>query len=189
MPNSPLDALGPDRSNQQLELLIAIHKFRQEIEALVPRSSKTIGHWDLDTIQKISKIFIQLLDAVATETKEDVENDIQIVIKHPASSVLSDFVLALDDLKKGVLNPRLQGQINTTGNSLNSIEQKYIGFGLMLVEMLHQNNQNKKTTLKNAREEAATILKGYGVKIREQEITASKLKEWHRDYNLDGSKK
>jgi len=189
MTKSPLEALGSDSSNQKLELLIAVHKFRQEIDDLVPRTSKSKRDWDLKTIQKMTKIFIRFMDAVASEREEDDEKDTQYVLTHPASSILSDFILVLDDLKRGVINHRLKERTGYAGNSLNSVETKTIGFALWLVDLLHQEKQNKKPTLKKAREEAAAFLKEYGVKIREKKITASKLQEWHRDYNLDGSKK
>jgi hypothetical protein len=186
MANSPLEALGSDRSNQQLELLIAVHKFRQEIEDLLPKSSKSMGDWNLGTIQKMSEIFINFLDAVASETEEADENGSQYVYQHLASSVLSEFILALEDLKIGVIDRRLRGQTNLSGNRKNLLEEKLIGYGLMLVDMLHY---NKKRTIKDARIKAAAILKKNGLKMGDKEITASNLQEWSRDYNLDGSRK
>ena len=159
---------------------------RNRIEELLPIADQSPPAWNLSTIVGLLNILTSLLDETTSQQLTRNSSEVEIIARSRASSFLSEFISALEDLKRGVIDQRLEVQTNISGNSLTSLDRQSIALGLQAVTAL---KLSKKITLKQARVTASQNLNASGIRVATREITPDRLKEWAKDYDLDGAKK
>lgn len=155
----------------------AVQAVRDQIEQLMPRNAGYSQQWRIPQAIELMVILDTFLKEIMSEPFINKEGATEAFIKHPASLMMTDFIIALNDLKKGVKNDNFKGMTNTTGSSLKLIEKENVNFGLALVELLMMNGKFDEVA---ARKRAAQLLKKSGRKVGGKEITAEKLREWGR---------
>ena len=94
--------------------------------------------------------------------------------------------MTLADLRHGVIDPHFVAQTNISGNSLKILDRNSIALSLQTVNVLRR---SKMVTLKQARVTASQTLNALEIRVATREITPDRLKEWAKDYELDGAKK
>ena len=164
----------------------AVSTMRNRIEELFPIADQSPPAWNLSTIVGLLNILTSLLDETTSQQLTRNSSEVEIIARSRASSFLSEFISALEDLKRGVIDQRLEVQTNISGNSLTSLDRQSIALGLQAVTAL---KLSKKITLKQARVTASQNLNALGIRVAKREITPDRLKEWAKDYDLDGAKK
>ena len=164
----------------------AVSNMRNRIEELFPIADQSPPAWNLSTIVGLLNILTSLLDETTSQQLTRNSSEVEIIARSRASSFLSEFISALEDLKRGVIDHRLEVQTNISGNSLTSLDRQSIALGLQAVTAL---NLSKKMKLKQARVTASKTLNDLGIRVATREITPDRLKEWAKDYDLDGAKK
>ena len=164
----------------------AVSNMRNRIEELFPIADQSPPAWNLSTIVGLLNILTSLLDETTSQQLTRNSSEVEIIARSRASSFLSEFISALEDLKRGVIDHRLEVQTNISGNSLTSLDRQSIALGLQAVTAL---KLSKKITLKQARVTASQNLNALGIRVATREITPDRLKEWAKDYDLDGAKK
>jgi hypothetical protein len=164
----------------------AVSTMRNRIEELFPIADQSPPAWNLSTIVGLLNILTSLLDETTSQQLTRNSSEVEIIARSRASSFLSEFISALEDLKRGVIDHRLEVQTNISGNSLTSLDRQSIALGLQAVTAL---KLSKKITLKQARVTASQNLNALGIRVATREITPDRLKEWAKDYDLDGAKK
>ena len=164
----------------------AVSTMRNRIEELFPIADQSPPAWNLSTIVGLLNILTSLLDETTSQQLTRNSSEVEIIARSRASSFLSEFISALEDLKRGVIDHRLEVQTNISGNSLTSLDRQSIALGLQAVTAL---KLSKKITLKQARVTASQNLNALGIRVAKREITPDRLKEWAKDYDLDGAKK
>jgi len=112
--------------------------------------------------------------------------EIDLYVNHPTIDILNEFILSLNDLKKGVIDEKLKSEKSYSGNSRTSLEIRRIKFCLSIFETFFL---AKSTTVKEARERASTFLTNRKYRVGKKEITPDRLKEWGKIYKRDGTKK
>ncbi len=164
----------------------AVSSMRNRIEELLPIGDQSPPAWNISTIVGFLNILTSLLDETTSQQVTSNSSEVEIIARSRASSLLSEFTSALEDLKRGVIDHRLEVQTNISGNSLTSLDRQSIALGLQAVTAL---NLSKKMKLKPARVTASKTLNDLGIRVATREITPDRLKEWAKDYDLDGAKK
>ena len=159
---------------------------RDQINRLMPASSPVIHDWGISDVISLLHIFNIFIQNSMSEVKYDSKNELEGIIEHQSASLLSNFILTLEDLQKGIIDEHLRGQTNTSGNSLKMLEKKNIGSALLYVAVLRK---AKKMRAEPARKLVAKVLQKSSFRVGKNEVTADRLKEWAKEYDLNGNKK
>lgn len=164
----------------------AVSTMRHRIEELFPIADQSPPAWNLSTIVGLLNILTSLLDETTSQQLTRNNSEMEIIARSRASSFLSEFISALEDLKRGVIDHRLEVQTNISGNSLKTLDRQSIALGLQAVTAL---KLSKKVKPKQARVTVSQTLNALGIRVATREITPDRLKEWAKDYDLSGAKK
>lgn len=164
----------------------AVAAMRERIEKMVPKKIKEKKDWKTKHLIEILLIFNDLLRDTLSEIEPNDQDDVTILLLHPAYSLVNEFILALRDQEKGIPTENLEIPTNIAGNSFNALEEKNIQHAMFLIN-LFQFAQG--VTAKQARIMASKQLASYGMKTRGKEMTPNRLKEWSKTYDLNGRKK
>ena len=164
---------------------------RRRIERLVPRDGEYSSNWRIPHAVALLKIIREfLVETMSEEISDETTGIIQGFAMHPVVTMVTELSLALNDLKIGVVNDNLKGAANISGNSLKALDVENICYGLFLVDHFKEAAllEGKKISLEEARKRAAIRLKNAGRKVKGQEMTALRLREWGKDYDYNGKK-
>jgi hypothetical protein len=163
----------------------AVARMRDQLNAAALLAGKLSKDWTTNEVIEILNILKEMADATmsVSEPITDVEEVIRV---HPSVSILSDFIDVLEDFQNGVLDPRLKKTRAAHGRSLTISDRRQIGFALTFVEILRM---DRKITLLKAREKIAKSLQKMNMRVGKKEMTVKRLKEWSKDYNLNGTKR
>lgn len=164
-------------SDETFRPAAAVQAVRDQIEQLMPRNAGYSQQWRIPQAIELMVILDTFVKGIMSDPFINEEGATEAFIKHPASMMMTDLIIALDDLRQGVKNDNFKGLTNTTGSSLKLIEKENIKFGLSLVELLMMNGKFDEEA---ARKRAAKLLKKSGRKVGGKEITAEKLRDWGR---------
>ncbi len=162
--------------------LLAFEKMRDELNVSALSSMKHPDQWTVKDIVYILETVEKFIENTMS-AQSDEGGDVIIINVHPAALALNSFVRTLNDIDEEILEKRLRQKI---GNRLTSLERKTIGIALTCVKI---NQRQKGVSLKQARENVAKHLKKLGIKVGRRPISAAGLKEWSKDYDLNGRKK
>lgn len=161
---------------------LAFDKMRDELNASAVSSIKRPDQWTVADIIFILTAVEKFIENTMS-THSDEGGEVIIIDVHPAALALKSFIGTLTDTDKTILEKRLK---QTVGNRLTSSERSKIGLALTWVKMVQR---QKGITLQQARENVARHLKKLDIKVRQKPVSAASLKEWAKDYDLNGHKK
>lgn len=164
----------------------AVTLLRDQMNRLMPASSPVNHDWRISDVISLLHILNIFIQNSMSEIKYDSNHDADIIIEHQSASLLSNFILTLEDLRKGIIDEHLKGPINYAGNSLKMLETKNIGSALLYVDILRM---EKNMRVEDARKLVAKVLQKSGFRVGKKQVTANRLEEWAKDYDLSGNKK
>ena len=164
----------------------AIARLRRRIDELLPPEEEAPKPWTISKAIHLLWLLKTLLDETTSHSVQQKNGEEEIILFSRASSLLSEFIMTLADLRHGVIDPRFEAQTNISGNSLKILDRNSIALSLQTVNVLRR---SKMVTLKQARVAASQTLNDLGIRVATREITPDRLKEWAKDYDLDGAKK
>jgi hypothetical protein len=181
--NGPLSSLAKDYlaappiEHQSNIDAAAVQAIRDQLEKLHPRQSKSPISWRLPQIISILKVLEDFLQKTMSEPATTDQGEIEVFCLHPTGAILSEFILTLGDLEKGILAEQLKGQTNTSGNSKKVLEEENIRFGLCLVTVLMSDGM----PAGKARQRAAKALRASGIRVGDKDMTEKRLREWAKN--------
>jgi hypothetical protein len=164
----------------------AVTLLRDQMNRLMPASSPVNHDWRISDVISLLHILNIFIQNSMSEIKYDSNHDADFIIEHQSASLLSNFILTLEDLRKGIIDEHLKGPINYAGNSLKMLETKNIGSALLYVDILRM---EKNMRVEDARKLVAKVLQKSGFRVGKKQVTANRLEEWAKDYDLSGNKK
>ena len=164
---------------------VAVERMRTKLNELELFSRQRPDDWTIADIIKVLEIVRDMLDA--TMSTLSIQSDIiEVVLEHPATSTLASFIGALEDFEGGVLDGRLRKTKEAGGRSLTKADRQKIGLALTFVQIIRR---AKKVPITDARKRLSEVLKKSGTRVAGKEMTPERLKEWAKDYDLNGHKK
>ena len=178
--NGPLSSLAKDYTatppiEHQSDLdAAAVQAIRDQLEKLHPRQSKSPTNWRLPKIISILKVLEDFLQKTMSEPATADQGEIEVFCLHPTAAILSEFILTLGDLEKGILAEQFKGETNTWGNRRKVLEGEYIRFGLSIVTAL----MSEGMPAGKAQKRAAKALRASGIRVGDKDMTEKRLREW-----------
>ncbi len=164
---------------------VAVERMRTKLNELELFSRQRPDDWAIADIIKVLEIVRDMLDA--TMSTLSIQSDMtEVILEHPAASTIASFIGALEDFEGGVLDGRLRKTKEAGGRSLTNADRRKIGFALTFVQIIRR---AKKVPVPEARKTLSKVLKESGIRVAGKEMTKERLKEWGKDYDLNGRKK
>ena len=157
--------------------LAAVAELRSKLEAI----AQEFGPARTFPRKGIVRILGALAETVGAlmdiELVRDSESDLTIVTEHLTKQVLQELATAMGQLDRGVADEWLK-PCSTGGTSQHKPRES--DAIRMLLEAVKIIRQQRRSTLKKARELVAGACDGMRMKIRGEEITAQRLEQWGR---------
>ena len=164
---------------------VAVERMRTKLNELELFSRQRWDDWTIADIIKVLEIVRDMLDA--TMSTLSIQSDMtEVILEHPAASTIASFIGALEDFEGGVLDRRLRKIKKAGGRSLTHADRQKIGLALTAVQIFRR---AKKVSVTKARKRISEIFKKSGTRVAGKEMTPERLKEWTKDYDLNGHKK
>ena len=164
---------------------VAVERMRTKLNELELFSRQRPDDWTIPDIIKVLEIVRDMLDA--TMSTLSVQSDMtEVILEHPAASTIASFIGALEDFEGGILDRRLRKTKEAGGRSLTNADRQKIGLALTFVQIIRR---AKKVPVTEARKTLSEVLEKSGIRVAGKEMTQERLKEWGKDYDLNGRKK
>ena len=128
-------------------------------------------------LRSVSDAVGRLMDRPSEDRPSEDREGVRTMLIHPATLLLKQLIVAIDDLKNGNVDPRLAPTEGLGGAALKVLEREKIFLWLSTVELLAD---HKGMTYRAAQQKVAQYLAKKGERIRRKQVTATQLANWRR---------